>query len=234
MTIDYDNLWESKWRDIQRWGPTQRHEMRLINRLLDLADFNSIAEVGCGKGEKLKKIVSKFSIREFAGVDISDKALLAAKRDLPLGSFHNIDIEKTSLKEKYDLVLCTNVVEHLSDDSAALANIRKMTNKWAIISSIQGTMRPYEATIGHLRNYKKGELREKCERAGFSVKKEINWGFPFYSPVYRTILNWGDTNNMSAGEYGPMKIALCQALYALFSLNSSTSGDIVMILGEAV
>ena len=48
-------------------------------------------------------------------------------------------------------------------------------------------MRRSEAGIGHVRNYSRIELARKLELAGLEVLWVHGWGFPFYSPVYRSL-----------------------------------------------
>ena len=72
---------------------------------------------------------------------------------------------------------------------AAMRSMREMCNRWCVVSTIQGHMRNYDLGVGHVRNYKRGELRAKMEKAGFVVRKQLDWGFPLYSPIYRNLMD---------------------------------------------
>jgi len=72
-----------------------------------------------------------------------------------------------------DSILYVNVLEHVEDDSAELASIYSLlrrgghalifvpANRWLF-----GSM---DRQLGHYRRYSMAELRDKCEKAGFTV-----------------------------------------------------------------
>ena len=55
-----------------------------------------------------------------------------------------LDATKERLNEILDLVVCSEVLEHIPDDLAALRNIAQMTSKYLVVSTVQGRMRPFE------------------------------------------------------------------------------------------
>ena len=63
-------------------------------------------------------------------------------------------------------------------------------------------MRHFEMQIGHVRNYAPGELIPNIESNGFTVESVMEWGFPFYSPLYRNFLDLTG-NKVTSGEFGP-------------------------------
>jgi hypothetical protein len=97
---------------------------------------------------------------------------------------------------------------------------------------MQGRMRKSELRIGHLRNYTRRGLEAKMQAAGFSIERVIEWGFPFYSPLYRTLIEYigGQTADISYDRKDRIIAAL---LYHLYRLNMSTRGDVLMILARA-
>ena len=94
-------------------------------------------------------------------------------------------------------------------------------------------MRPFEkAEVGHVRNYAYGELVQKLESCGMTISKVVQWGFPFYSPIYRNLLERTGTKG-AIGQYGASRKLVAQVLYYLFWLNSSTRGDELVVLAES-
>jgi len=230
MQIDYDKIWKNKWGGPQDMGPTHAHSRRLAIKMISGLDFSNILDVGCGNGKNLEFLKSKFPKLQYSGVDISEEALGEARKRLPEASFYRLDVEKECLDRTFDIIYSSDVVEHLQDDEAALANIYKMTNKYLLVGTLQGRMRNFEKNIGHVRNYAPGELERKIEGAGFRILKKTEWGFPFYSPLYRNILDIGGVNDMTGGRPGPMKRIISLLIYFLFFFNSSKKGDIIYIL----
>ena len=142
-----------------------------------------------------------------------------------------MDIAENSLDEKFDLVISAEVLEHIPDDISAIRHLVHMTGKYLIVSSLQGRMRDFEASVGHVRNYDYGELPRKLRDAGLSIRQVVEWGFPFYSPVYRDILNF-TSGTGTTGAYGPVRKMIANLMYWIFMLNSSKMGDQVVVLAE--
>lgn len=185
----YDELWRETWGDMQRFGPVHRHVLEDMVRTVTSLDVTSVLDVGCGSGENLAAL-GELARYELAGIDVSAEALKLAGRRVPQARLTQLDVQREALPERFDLVMSIQVVEHLMDDATAFQNISKMASKYVFISTIQGRMRPSEIAIGHVRNYSESELRDKLESSGLQVLSVRGWGFPFYSPIYRSLAEW--------------------------------------------
>ncbi len=230
----YDSGWEDRWDDMKRYGPYSRHVRRWIHSLIAPLDFTSVLDAGCGQGELLKEIQAQYpQVREVAGIDFSPSSVDITRQRIGKGYFEVIDLQTQHLNAVYDLTVSVDVMEHIPDDEAALANLRRMTGKYALVSSIQGNFLPqWEAdTVGHVRNYRRGELAAKMEKAGFVIERVVEWGFPFYSPLYRWVLT-GMSGEGTDGSYGFRRKLLANLLYGIFSLNSSRRGDLILVLAR--
>jgi 2-polyprenyl-3-methyl-5-hydroxy-6-metoxy-1,4-benzoquinol methylase len=114
---------------------------------------------------------------------------------VPEGQFWVIDVAREALNKKCDLVICSEVLEHIVDDTAAIRNLRQMTGKYLLISTPQGKMREFEKEVGHVRNYARGELVRKLEETGFVVVSVIEWGslsIPLYIGIFSNLLQVGE------------------------------------------
>ena len=97
----------------------------------------------------------------------------------------NVRVEKFDLsdpagydkfaRDKFDTVLCINVLEHIEPDEQALKGFYRMLPPGGrvIILVPQGKwlFGPMDAALGHKRRYSKRELVSKMEQAGFKVEK---------------------------------------------------------------
>ena len=92
-------------------------------------------------------------------------------------------------------------------------------------------MRPSEIKIGHLRNYSPTELRAKAEAADLEVVDLFGWGFPFYAPLYRTIVEWLP-GGAPQGPMGKGSMAVAGMLYHLYRLNLPRRGDVITLLAR--
>jgi SAM-dependent methyltransferase len=230
-TAAYDEGWHSKWDDMKTYGPFSRHLRRVIKEMIRPLEFSSVLDVGCGQGSLLAELKLEFPHIEPHGVDISRSAIELARQRLPDGQFAVLDISRETLNEKSDLVICSEVLEHIRDDDTALRNLRKMVGKHLVISTPQGRMRGFEREVGHVRNYARGELVDKIEKTGFAVISVVEWGFPFYSPLYRDFLELTRSKG-TTGEFGPLRKLLASFIYLLFMLNSSKRGDEIFVLAR--
>ncbi|MFL2770839.1 MAG: class I SAM-dependent methyltransferase [Rhodospirillaceae bacterium] len=226
----YDDLWAAGWDDTRLYGPMARHSRRIVKVLCADLSPCSILDVGCGEGSMLKTLMSIHTGAKCTGVEISEKAIHLAKHALPRASFRYCDITIESLDETFDLVVSADVVEHIEEDTKAIKNMVAMTQPGGriIISTLQGRMRKFEKQVGHVRNYAPGELEEKLKAAGVSIEQVITWGWPFYSPLYRNLLDILG-NRGTIGNFGPIRKLICHLLYVLFLFNRSTKGDYLFV-----
>jgi SAM-dependent methyltransferase len=228
---DYDQIWTEVYGDMQRVGPVHRHLKRLLSEVLATLDYDSVLDVGCGPGGNLPLLCRGRRLDKVAGVDISPWAVEQARRNLP-GEFHVLDVEKERLEGRFDLVHGSLILEHLADDRAALRHLRAMTGKYLLATTIAGDFERYrrwDERVGHVRNYAVGELEQKLVEAGFTVCRSIYWGFPFYSPVVRTLQN---RSGAAAGEFNLLTRLVAEVLYYLYFLNSRRKGDLLVVLAK--
>jgi SAM-dependent methyltransferase len=225
----YDEGWQFKWDDMKRYGPFSRHLRRILKEMIRPLKFVSVLDVGCGQGSFLEELQSEFPHIKPFGIDISSSAVELARKRVPEGRFAVLDIADKVFDEKCDLVVCSEVLEHIPDDLGTLRNLRKITGKYLLISTPQGRMRQFETQVGHVRNYAPGELINKVESTGFNVLSVVEWGFPFYSPLYRNFLDLTGSKG-TTGEFGSVRKLVAKMIYLLFSLNSSKRGDEIFVL----
>ena len=235
MTADYDLLWSGSWGDQQKYGPTARHQRRIIASLLKMAaPVGTLLDVGCGQGENLLLAGTVFPEAKLTGTDISAEALKRSELNFPRARYHSAAPGSPVVVGEFDMVMCVDVLEHVADDRAFINDLASKCGKYLLCGSVQGTMHPRERGIGHVRNYTRGELAGKVADAGFKIISEIEWGFPFYSPLFRKLAEKPGLAEVSSGTYGVLKKALCHMLYLLFFLNSRRRGDKVFVLAQKI
>jgi SAM-dependent methyltransferase len=230
-TAVYDELWQTTWGDMQSVGPVHRHLQDDVLKVVSSIDVASILDVGCGSGENLAGLARarRYSL---AGTDISSRGLELARRRVGSGvPLHELDIEHARLAETFDLVMSVQVVEHLIDDVTAIRNIAAMTRRYVYTSTISGRMRRSERGIGHIRNYSALELTRKHELAGLEVLWVRGWGFPFYSPLYRTLAEF-IPSGPPTGQVSGFGRVVANGLYQLYKLNVQGRGDVISLLAR--
>lgn len=226
----YDEGWDSKWTDMRRHGPTGRHLRRIISSVIADLPVETVLDVGCGEGSLIQALRAG-KPATYAGADFSESALRIARQRTPDAEFHRLDLTEGALDRRFDLVLCTDVVEHIEDDRTAIANLARMTGKYLLVATMQGRMRAFEKNVGHVRNYRHGELQAKIEATGLKIERVVQWGFPFFSPLYRDLLAMTGARG-TEGEYGPVRRFVAEALYTLFLTNAWSRGDYIFVLAR--
>jgi SAM-dependent methyltransferase len=145
----------------------------------------SILDIGCGPCLYLDAILT-YHPELYLGTDYSPIFLdMARKRitGLPKCRVERLDILDPSsaisilAEQKFDYVLCFDVIEHLSDDIAALKNIREIMsvtstkNLFIRVPALPLIFGKNDEAIGHYRRYTKKSLRSALAAAGFDVRR---------------------------------------------------------------
>ena len=106
-----------------------------ISYLVRLSGAKQVLDCGCGEGIVAKVLLEKNMPLTFCGFDIDQKSLKIAKTINPKARFGYGSIYKIPYANRsFPLVLCTEVLEHLKSPKKALAELREVTSKFAIIS----------------------------------------------------------------------------------------------------
>ncbi|MDD3247365.1 MAG: class I SAM-dependent methyltransferase [Methanosarcina sp.] len=134
----------------------------LSETIAPLEDLNSIIDIGCGEGF----IINCLNRPDITGVDISKKALNIAKRKNPecnfcTGSVYDLSFKKNS----FDLVLATEVLEHLENPEKALQEIKRISKNYCLFSVPN---EPYFRTMNLLRG-------KNLTRFGNDIEHVQNW-----------------------------------------------------------
>ena len=82
-------------------------------------------------------------------------------------------------EQKFDTVICLNVVEHLADELAALNNIRGVLEDGGraivLVPCGPGLFGTLDEVLGHHRRYTRKQLREVVEKASFHLESMLEF-----------------------------------------------------------
>jgi len=94
-----------------------------------------VLDVGCGEGFTLKRLQVNNIAKHYEGLDVSIKALKMAKKMVPEIKFTQGNIYQLPYRDKtFDLILCNEVLEHLSEPEKALKEIARVGKKYYLFS----------------------------------------------------------------------------------------------------
>ncbi|MGI8419537.1 MAG: class I SAM-dependent methyltransferase [Candidatus Levyibacteriota bacterium] len=95
----------------------------------------SILDVGAGEGFTLEMFRKNNIGKKLEGIEYMDEALVFARQLHPHVTIKKGDIYKLPYKDNaFDLIICTEVMEHLDDPGKALEEIKRVAKKFAILS----------------------------------------------------------------------------------------------------
>ncbi len=92
-----------------------------LNGSVDL-DQKNILDNGCGVGFLLAEVSKKYNPSSLSGADFSEEAMKASRKRFPSMNFFQHDANDP-LTDKYDVIFCTEVIEHLEKPFIAVQNM---------------------------------------------------------------------------------------------------------------
>ncbi|MEK7498051.1 MAG: class I SAM-dependent methyltransferase, partial [Patescibacteria group bacterium] len=179
----------------EKYHSNRKLQKRLINKhdftyfnLLQVAvsylpEAKRILDIGCGVGTVSYYFGSMG--KKVVGIDISKTAIELAKlnaKSLNVDKnvkFKVIDFPDQNATGKFDLVLLSEVLEHLRDDNLAVKKIyRLLRPKGLVIASSPsknaplfraGLLRKFDKEVGHLRRYNEAGFKKLFKDSNFKI-----------------------------------------------------------------
>ncbi|MDP3791592.1 MAG: methyltransferase domain-containing protein [Candidatus Omnitrophota bacterium] len=218
--VFYDFAWQ-EWRDMVKHSPAPRMRRKKIVSWLSSVSPGSILDVGCGNAELLLDAHRLMPDARLVGADISDAVIASNRVNFPGMSFSKIDLNKEALGDKFDAVICMEVIEHCDDYRAAVKSLASMTGKWLFITVPCGPMFEIDRRVGHKKHFKPKEIEDALKNEGLDVIRLEAWGFPFFN-LYKRMINLRPDkireSFLSGKEYSFSQKILASATYAAFNL----------------
>lgn len=159
---------------------------------------DTVLDVGCGNGQVLAKIAVRTLVC-CKGVDISAENILEAKKNLkgyPTADVVCADIWKYSEKNKYDVIVMSNVLEHLTNRPELIRHLTHSFNPKCFLIRVPMIERdwivPYKKEMAvewrldatHEIEYTEAEVRQELADAGLSVASiSFSWGEMYIKAV---------------------------------------------------
>jgi SAM-dependent methyltransferase len=145
----------------------------------------AIGEVGCGNGLILSHLEQRYG-KAADGFELNRHALELCQ---PLASrlfVYDIFERQLSLRDRYDLMLLMDVLEHIEDEVAflqAVGDHLQPNGRLLIGVPMRSHLYSmYDEVAGHHRRYESDRLRSVATQAGFQVERLVQWGH-CYIPI---------------------------------------------------
>lgn len=224
--ILYNEKWVG-WVDMKIYGPASRWLRSLIGDQfsnIDIPKIKNVLDIGCGEGTVTHFLAQKLPQASVIGIDFSESGIGCARASYQLPNLSFVhDLNSHALEKKYDLVTAFEVLEHVDNWQDLLGRMANASQKYLLVSFPTGRMRPFERNVGHIRNFKKGEVEKFLMRGGYKPISIYYAGFPFYNPLYRELCNLADSANnaFTQGKYGIAQKSISFFFFVLFRFFST-------------
>lgn len=172
----------------------------LVSLVPEGMEFKNILEGGCALGVVLNNLADRLKIADRTGIDISFENIKTAQQLFPGCKFFRGTIEDFiksanggELGRKFDLVILSDIVEHIPDDLGFLKEVSKVADhvlfNLPLEKAFKNRNRVYGETdpSGHLRWYNRKDAEKLVEAAGFKVISaytRVSTSDPVYFKVY--------------------------------------------------
>lgn len=155
-----------------------------------------VLDIGCGTGS-VSLWVSRHA-KSVVGIDISNRAIQSCKHNAKALGVRNArficeSIEGHREKNKYDLIIMLEVLEHLENDDKVLKQVHGMLKNGGtlLLSSPSvnaplykiGYLKGFDKRVGHLRRYSTNMLVSLIQSTGFNVQQTM-----LYEGILRNII----------------------------------------------
>jgi SAM-dependent methyltransferase len=180
-----------------------------------------VLDVGTGSGSNLP-MLRDLGFAEVAGLDSSPIAVdLCARK-----GFSEVkcgDVCALPFPDRhFDIVLATDIIEHVADDGRALREIERVVAPGgaAIITvpAFQMLWGAHDSAAHHLRRYRLADLVRKTEMAGLEVERAYYFNFILFLPILavRRLFRWLGLPLKNENELtGPWLNRVLQAVFGL-------------------
>ena len=122
-----------------------------IYKGISLDGKTKICDVGCGPGDLISLLGSRINNCELFGLDHSDRLIEICRKRFPHIMFKQFNLfeDYESLRNEYDLVICSEVVEHLVEAKLAVKHLFALVqNSGTLVLTVPEGRR--DSYMGHI------------------------------------------------------------------------------------
>lgn len=167
------------------WYKTRGELIYLLIKRYSSTQQPEVCDIGCGCGVTIEYLRSK-GIGKVDGIDFQETFVSYASKKG--GNVRLCDIEKgISMAKRYDVVILSDVLEHLNDDKKVLRDVFSLLKDEGIcivfVPAFEILWSWHDVVNGHKRRYLLKTLKGLLEEAGFKVFLSSYWNFFLFIPT---------------------------------------------------
>jgi SAM-dependent methyltransferase len=163
--------------DLETMSEAVRYQQHIYDVLRPYVGKH-VLEVGCGIGTMTRQLVEAADevvcIEPNLNCATQARAALGDHPRVTIRVEHLEESQPAELANRFDTVVCVNVLEHIEDDVRALRLFRDVvagTGGQVLIwvPAVQAIYGPHDAALGHHRRYSKASLSKAFAAAGLDI-----------------------------------------------------------------
>lgn len=174
--------------ELTHWWFTGRRRLfaREVNRL-PLTTSSRVLDVGTSTGTNLR-LLRDLGFHAVEGLELSEDAIRYC-RNKGLGIVRQGDACAMPFADaSFDLILATDIIEHIEDDRRALAEIvrtlRPGGHALITVPAFRSIWGLQDRIAHHKRRYRMRPLVEKIEAAGLIIDRAYHFNFLLFIPIW--------------------------------------------------
>lgn len=169
------------------WFQGRRYLFRKVINKLNLSKSARIMDVGSSSGTNLR-LLKSMGFSNYHGLDVSKEAQKFCE-EKGLGKVYIADVQKDALTENhYDLILLTDVLEHLQEDGETISRMHKYLKDAGYllitVPCFQSLWGPQDIVAHHLRRYKKSHIKQMLKNRSFEIITDYHFNFLLFLPIW--------------------------------------------------
>jgi SAM-dependent methyltransferase len=181
-TLIYERMYEQE--DAHWWFRGRRAVVAAMLDRVELPPSPRILDAGCGTGRNLLELSR---LGRAQGVDSSADAV-AFCRERGLDNVERAELESLPFEDSsFDLILLADVLEHIADDSAALAELRRVAAPGAVLAitvpAYAWLWSHHDDSHHHQRRYRRRPLERLVEAHGWRPRVSTHFNSLLLGPI---------------------------------------------------
>ena len=166
------------------WYRGRRRVIRAELDRLPLPPGARVLDAGCGSGRTLQELVDYGDV---SGIELNTEAAALARGralgDVEVGRLEELPWEDAT----FDLITCLDVIEHVPDDTAALAELLRVCRPggWLLVTvpAYQALWSRHDEANHHYRRYSRAALRAAAGAAGWQLERMSSFNSLLLAPA---------------------------------------------------
>ncbi len=131
MTEKIWNFWAKKYERlwVQKYSlrPTRDYVTKTISKYIKSEEITKILDLGCGPGELIRDLDSKYKNLDITGIDFSEGMLEVSRKINPKVKHINMNVDDLDkLDDKFNIITCTHSLPYYKTPDKVMVQLSRL------------------------------------------------------------------------------------------------------------